>query len=312
MFQIFRPLHRYWITNITCTLFWTAITSYLAFRGIFVCLIWPLYFLGSSLLTLYRLKHTRLKFDEQYLFAQTRRETNQVPWNEILMIRQVQQMWKRKYLELATEQKRFTIPLEYLDMTQIWYWVQRYAPPEALQDDAYKRVPSYQEWLTTAQKLVNAPQEPLRAGYSLGEKIVVGLTFIVITLAYLLILALTSSSVILSFGLIILILGGWFLSSFLYWVEMTSETVASISLWQRQQIDWREIEYIEHDFGEHRFVLYGSDKRLTIPGPRMLAGKDVAAMVEMLKAQVTCREIELRHKERALFTRSRNVTIKAG
>ena len=55
--------------------------------------------------------------------------------------------------------------------------------------------------------------------------------------------------------------------------------------------------------------MVGRDKRLAVIGPQYLAGKDRAKMIEMLRAQIELRPIELRHRERALFTWSRNIAV---
>ncbi len=55
--------------------------------------------------------------------------------------------------------------------------------------------------------------------------------------------------------------------------------------------------------------MVGRDKRLAVIGPQYLAGKNRAEMLYMLRAQIELRRIELRHRERALFTWSRNVAV---
>ncbi len=90
---------------------------------------------------------------------------------------------------------------------------------------------------------------------------------------------------------------------------MTSEAVTVVDLGKRQVMRWDEVEYIEHDFSWHRFVLYGRDKRLAVVGPQSLTEKDRPKMSEMLRAQIELRHIELRHRERALFTWSHNVAV---
>lgn len=311
MYQIFHPLSRYWITKIIWIVLLTIPVIYFVFERVFICALWPVIFLGLSLMDIHLLKHTILKLDEQKFLFQRGKSNVQVLWKDVLMVRQTRQAWKRVNLELATQQEVFAVPLGYFDADQVWYWIKRYAPVDALQEDAYKRLSAYQEWSIKAQELINNTQQVLWAGYSLGTKIMIGFVFISLTgIGGMLWLTLNSIEVVLCLGPIILVLGGWAVSSIFYRIEMTSERITAINLWKRQQIMWNEVEYIEHDFGQRRFVLYGQNKRLAITSPKLLVGKDRVEMINMLQAQVEYRKIELRHKERALFTWSRNVTIR--
>lgn len=311
MYQIFHPLSRLWITRIVWSLSLTILIVYLAFEQVFICALWPVIFLGLSLRDIYLLKHTILKLDEQNFLFQRGKSTIQVLWKDILMVRQTERVRKQIYLELATQQEIFAVPLSYFDITQVWHWVKRYASIDALQEDAYKRLPAYKEWSAKVQKLVSSTQETLCAGYSLDTKILIGVVFISLGgIGTLLWLTLNSIEVILCFIPLVFVLGGWAVSSIFYRVEMNSEEVTIINLWKKHRIRWEEVKYIEHDFGQRRFVLYSQNKRLAITSPKSLAGKDRAEMIDMLQAQIEYRKIELHHKERALFTWSRNVTLK--
>lgn len=311
MYQIFHPLSRYWITKIIWIVLLVIPVIYFLFEQVFICALWPVIFLGLSLMDIRLLKHTILQLDEQKFLFQRGKTNIQVLWKDLLMVRQTKQMWKRVNLELATQQEVFAVPLGYFDADQVWYWVKHYAPVEALQEDAYKRLSAYQEWSIKAQELINNTQQALCASYSFGTRIMIGFIFISLAgIGSILWLTLNSVEVILCLGPIILGSGGWAVSSIFYRVEMTAEKITAITLWKKQQIKWNEVEYIEHDFGQRRFVFYGQGKRLAIVSPKLLVGKDQVEMLNTLQAQVEYRKIELRHKERALFTWSRNVTIK--
>lgn len=131
---------------------------------------------------------------------------------------------------------------------------------------------------------------------------------LIIMASGLLLVSLGWSEAMLCLGLPATIVGWVLLSSIFYRLEMTSEEIRVIRLGKRQRMRWDEIDYIEHDFGWHRWVAYGDDKRLAVVGIQMLRGDGQAEMMDMLSVQLERRSIETRRKERALFTWSRNVS----
>lgn len=311
MYQTFYPLSRHWITKIIGVLFWLMVLGFVASQGIFPCAVGPLVFLVWSLFDLNLLKHTVLRLDEQSLRFQRGKSVSQILWKDVLMVRQVKQPWNRRLpLELATQDQDLSVPLDFFDAAQVWYWIKRYAPVEALRDDAYRRLPAYQAWLVKAEDLISNSSEPLRVNHTLGTKFMaVSVLVLFASIGYLSWLIVNPVVASLFFGPIILFLANWAISSIFYQLEMTSEGITVTSLWKKQQMRWDEVQYIEHDFGQHRFVFYGQNKRLAITGPKYLAGRDQSEMLNMLQAQIQYRKLELLHKERALFTWSRNVSV---
>jgi hypothetical protein len=189
LFQIFRPLPRYWISKAIWFLLLGIAAGYLALRYHVLVALWPGFFAGKDLFELYRLRQMRVELDTQGLLFQMGAETYWVAWNEVVVAQQVGRI-----------------------------------------------------------------------------------------------------------------------SSIFYRLEMTSEEIQVIRLRKRQRMRWDEMDYIQHDFGWHRWVAYGDNKHLAAVGIQMLSGDDQAEMMDMLNAQIEQRSIETRRKERALFTWSRNVS----
>jgi hypothetical protein len=306
---VFRPLLRHWISRLILPAALVVWAGYLAvyhlFGGSAMVLAW-----AAVVILLNRppVWQRELRFDAQGFSARLGKETCRMLWQDILVARQFERAG-RDYLELSSEQVTKIIPLEFFDGHTIWERVRRYASPEALDGGAYKRTPAYQEWLTKTKPLLSDIREPLRAGYPTWQSFLV----VVISLAVIwlvcrvALLTLGLIGAIFCFGLLLLLIGKLITLMFLYRVEMTSEAVTVFDLWKQQVMRWDEVEYIEHSSGWDRFVMVGHDKRLAVIGPRCLAGKDRVQMSTMLRAQVEHRHIELRHRERALFTWSRNV-----
>jgi hypothetical protein len=307
LFQIFRPLPRYWISKAIWFLLLGTAAGYLALRYHVLVAIWPGFFAGKNLLELYRLRQMRVELDTQGLLVQIGAERNWIAWNEVVVAQQVGGVRNKRFLELSTQEGSLYVALEFLDASSLWQWVQRYVPPEALEVSAYKRLQAYREWVERSKRLINDIHQPLSASYSIPARLSMGLVLIIMT-SGLLLVSLDWSEAMLCLGLPAATVGWVLLSSIFYRLEMTSEAIRVIRLGKRQRMRWDEIDYIQHDFGWHRWVAYGDNKRLAVAGIQMLSGDDQAEMMDMLSVQIEQRRIETRRKERALFTWSRNVS----
>lgn len=75
------------------------------------------------------------------------------------------------------------------------------------------------------------------------------------------------------------------------------------------RIKWSEVRYIETDVEGASLVFVGDNKRLSMNGPRLWAGKDKMAMRKLMDVQVKRYGIEIRHTQKAVFRRSRNTRV---
>lgn len=308
VFQIFRPLPRYWISKMVWLLFWITIAGYLIFVGIYVLALWPAIFALMTFAGLYKVWRQEIRLDEQQLLSQLGKQQVRINWKDVIVAKLTKGLKKEQFLELSTHSETFYISLKFFEVALLWQWVQRYVSPEALETEAYKRLPVYQEWLKKVGSLINETYQPLCASYSLESKFVAGLLWVMMVSLGLMLESVGMTEAILCFGPLVLIASWYLFSSLTYRLEMTSKVITVIRLWRRQTIRWDEIEYIEHDFGWHRWVAYGRNKRLAVVGIRTLGEKDRQKIRDMLTAQVEYRNIKVHHKERALFIWSNNVS----
>jgi hypothetical protein len=308
MFQIFRPLTRYWVTKIFWFLLWVIVAGYLSLVQHTWVALWPAVFAIMSLFGLHGLWRREIILNESELSARFGKEETRIAWKDIVVAKLTTGMKNKQLLELSTQQGSFYISLESLDTSLLWQWIQRYVSPEALESNAHERLLSHQKWLEKVDRLVKHTLEPLCASYSLQAKFNMGLLLIIMTSFGLLLAGLGLIETVLCFGPLTLFAGWLLFLSITYRLEMTSEAITVIKLWRRRTMKWDEIGCIEHDFGWHRWIVLGNDKRLAVVGLQTLGGEDRPEMMDMLKAQIEHRNIKLSHKERALFVRSHNVS----
>jgi hypothetical protein len=312
MSQTFRPLLRHWIFRLGVPLALVAWAGYLAMDRLFdVAAILLMYAAVIAFANRPPIWQRDLRLDDQGLSARLGRETVRVLWSDVIAAWQVKH-GRTSFLNLSSEEVTVGIPLEFFGSRAIWEAVQRRVPLEALEAGAYRRSPEYKTHLARAQSLLKDVREPLRADYPLSGKIALLAIggFVLITVPLISEGRLENwAEVAFCLGPVLLIAVKLAALSFFYRVEMTSEAVTVFDLWKRQVMRWDEVEYIEHIYAWGRFVMVGRDRRLAVIGPPYLGGKDRVEMFEMLHAQIELRPIELRHRERALFTGSHNVAV---
>jgi hypothetical protein len=310
MSQTFRPLLRNQKGKLVVILILVALGGHFAAEQSLVALVMVIFFIGAILFYKPPLLQKELRLDGQGLSIQFEKETSRILWQDVRVARQFEHAGQ-DYLELFSEQATTIIPLEFFDRHAVWESVRRYVPPEALEDATYKQTPTYQEWWAKTKLLLTDIQEPLCVGYPIWQ------SFLMATISWIIIglicrvalMTLGWVGAISCLGLLLLLTGKMVALMVFYRVEMTSEAVTVVDLRKRYVMRWDEVEYIEHSAGWGRFIIIGRDKRLSVIGLRRLAGQDRTKMIEMLNAQIEHRHIELRHEERALYTRSRNVAV---
>ena len=307
MQQTFRPLPRYWLTKSVWLLLWLPLAGYLIFTGQYGLAWWPAIFALIALTELYKLWRQEIRLDEQQLWSRFGSEQTDIDWSEVVEATMTTAPNRDHVLALATLKQTVYLTVTFIDRASLWQAVQRYVPPAALEADAYKRLPAYQDWLQTANRLIYQTQQPLSARLSLEAQFLAGLLWLMIVSCSIPLVGNGASGTIFYLAGPIVLLSWYLLTRLTYRLEMTSEAITVIKLWRRQTIPWAEIEYLEHDFGWHRWVVYGRNKRLAVVGFRLLRKKDRQQIREMVTAQLEHRNIAVHRRERILFIRSRNV-----
>lgn len=111
------------------------------------------------------LARTWVRVDDQGLAYPSGGHIRTVPWAEVLDAELVQHaQGKQRYwlLLLGLAQVVHWVPLQGLDRDAIWQSVQERVPPAALDPDAHKLLPDYQEWLAHRAQLALPAAAPRR------------------------------------------------------------------------------------------------------------------------------------------------------
>lgn len=248
-------------------------------------------FAGISTFVQLRKHKAEITLTEETISAKLEKSSFQTFWHEILMAHRVKQRDAIDFVELATANDVFRIDLRLFDGNQIWNHIQAKVPAEALQKEAYKRLPSYQKWVEEGERLVKDTTIHLQASYSWRLKMIMFLVFIIFAFIGIFGIFILNNTELwpstwLCFGPLI-VFGLWcFLETMFTSLEMSSEKIKAINLWRRKTINWAEVQYIKYDRRKQRLLFCGQNNCVGVIKPQQWDGKDKEKMLRMLDAQV--------------------------
>jgi hypothetical protein len=210
---------------------------------------------------------------------------------------------RRRFLCLGTRDGTLVIPLRFFEENAIWDRVCESAPEEALEESALLRLPDYQDWLSTREKVLDDPGPRQIPDHWLLQ--VVGWSGVSFFL-FGVIEALKENNMLLAviqLGLVsvsLAVLAGWGIT------EIGPQQVRRYTVFGRWSIAWDEVRWIEIDLFDTVVVLGGDNRRLVIPGPSAWSpfGKKEAMAILLAQAERRC--IPLRRSLLAMFRVSRN------
>lgn len=224
----------------------------------------------------------------------------------------IQAAWKttaanQPFINLATSEQGGAIPIKFFDQEKLWQQVQQRVTPAALEKDAYKKLPLYQDYSKANAKIIGETVRPLRVKLTfmkaLGWSVVVLLLGLAVG-AYL------SGERGVSFGFLAFSLLGVYLILASGAIEMDADVITASTPLSRYQIRWDEVRSVETDIQRQGIVFVGNDKRMAMPGPMYWSGADKPAMIKLYLAQIEQRNLEVKETQKALWRLSKNVKVR--
>lgn len=294
--KIFRS-NEMWVLSIS-SLLMLVFVGYLFFRGepeLVLCL--PIVVL-ASLVGLTFTWQTRIELTHQEFYAQKGpRARLRLCWDEILMAERVHQGRKVDLLKLGTREGVYDIDLSTFDASAVWEELQKHVPPTALDDEAYKSLPAYQNWQREQERLLNTIVAPLKVKYSLGTRAVMFVALFAVVIIGLVIFnsietIFTRPASLLFWGFLVIGIGLGFIASLTIKLEMTSQQVTFTNLRKKETIDWNEVTAVEHNPRKRRLIFHTKEKNLAVIRPTVWHGHDKEEMLNMLRAQIEHRNIQ--------------------
>jgi hypothetical protein len=319
MKHVFRATWKYW---------WSEAGFVLALLPVFVA---GTYWLGvpelmycwllMALISLpgqYRLFRARLEIDEEGISVQKKQVVTNISWSEARWIKLVESSNKPKWvLEIgATDgeaEDLFRFPLDHFDYRQIWRLVEQFAPPEALESDAQRKTPGYQDWAAEAAKAIADVKSPLQVSDSWLVRI--GSWFILLlglwpfyfiffdqgwrreNNPYAAVIIASLAGVFVSgLGLLAALNSGT--------TEIDREKITRRTLLKSTQMRWDEITHIEKATSE--YAIYGHHGRLLLPTPGFWSGKAKWEAAIFFQTQVELRGIEIKPMRSLFRSRKKN------
>jgi hypothetical protein len=214
---------------------------------------------------------------------------------------------RRRYLCLGTRDGTMVIPLRFFEENEVWNHVRALAPVEALEENALLRLPDYQDWLSTRERVLDDPGPRQIPDHWLLQ--IVGWSGVSFFL-FGVIEALQENNLILAVvqlglvGISLVLLSSWGIT------EVGSQQVCRYTVFGRWSIAWDEVRWIEIDRFESVVVLGGENRRLVIPGPAAWSPFGKKETMAILLAQAELRCIPVRRSMLAVFRFSRNTRMR--
>jgi hypothetical protein len=243
-----------------------------------------------------------LSLDRLSIAGSLNGEKFQFYWSEILAA-WLYERRRRQFLCLGTRDGSMMIPLRFMDQRAIWECVCANVAPEALREDAIRRLPDFQDWVWRRDQVLQSPTPHVVTDHWLSQMVAWGsLTCFILGLVG----ALQDGQPLLagSFAL----LAGASLRLLLGWgvTEFTPETIRRHTLFGGWEMDWAQVERIEMDPLNSVMVLVSAGYQRVLPGPGLWSGSRRAALGLFL-AQVERLGIPVRRSPLALLKFSHRI-----
>ncbi|MCI0564236.1 MAG: hypothetical protein MN733_37660 [Nitrososphaera sp.] len=256
----------------------------------------------DSRLTIRNLRRTNMRLTEQGLSGYSGGVSFELAWSDVIAIRQDKQ-FGRTVLLLGLQKGMMVIPLQQMNKDDIWRAVQHLANPATLQEDAYLKLPGYQQLLSSCQELISRDNYQLQVTPPLLSKIVHWITVLVMLIFA--VKAWESSSLGGLFCFSVALLAGYaWVSSGSYQID--SQKVLFTNPFVRRQIKWEEVSRIEFDPFGNKLALLGSDKCLVLP-QWSFSQEEIFTYIQ---AQLRVRQVEVKRTMKVGLRRSKNVTVR--
>ena len=230
-----------------------------------------------------------------------------VRWDEVILASRVEEVKKQPIVYLATGKGELSLPLNHFaDGDTLWQLVQTRVAPEALEEDAYKRLPGYGEWEAESRQLVSGVVRPLTVKPT--QAIVVGWVCVAFFVGCAFFSWRAGQGEVAPLFLLFVGLGGYLILT-AGTIKMDSDTITYITILARYQMRWSEVERIETDMSGSSVVFFGNNKQLAMYGLGYWSGVDREQMLRVMTAQTELRQIKTEQTQKAMYRRSKNTKL---
>ncbi len=103
-----------------------------------------------------------LRVDDWAISGRIQRRTFRVPWAYVLAAWIVDAGNQGRTLYLGTAEEVLALSLRFLEERDLWPAVQSHLSPEAMEEDAYRRLPAYREAQERYRQYTSGMEQPLR------------------------------------------------------------------------------------------------------------------------------------------------------
>lgn len=211
------------------------------------------------------LTRSRLEIDSQGLRGRLEGASFDISWYDVLALRLIAHEKQRQYLSLGLADRGIVLSLNTLDVDAVMRAVMEVVPENALESDAFSRLAWVRDQQQEHAALLAGVNGPTRIRIKTSMAVIGWIGMAIFLFAF---LWWNEEGV----ALRLLFLGFALGSAFLIYagyatVEILPESVRLIMpIWPTFAVHWDELERAETDHNGGQIVLYGSGKRMTMPG----------------------------------------------
>lgn len=212
-----------------------------------------------------------------------------IRWEDVKTIWQPEASSVHQSITFSTTQGIQEIYIRHFDRKGIWNAVRGYVKPEAFESITYRTLPEYRRVSTNLTNLFSLIEFPLRS--NLYPARVIGLfglvlftLFFIIGLKYLPCMAPLFGLFVLLSMLAVIGIGT---------IEIDPTGITHHAWFGKYGMEWDEIQWIEQDPTGGWMVLYGENKRLSIPGPPTWPGKQKEILYLFFQHKIWEHEIKM-------------------
>lgn len=227
-------------------------------------------------------------------------------WSEVLAA-WTYEARRRRFLCLGTREHTHVLPLRFLNEAAIMEQVRCWAPPAALEENAMKRLPEFQQWDTLrSQMLADMPPTVVADHWLLQAGGWAGLTFFLFLAN-----SAVQSAQLAQAGLsaFLAALCGLALVRWGY-TDWDARRVERYTLLGRWRMAWEDVRRIEVDPFDMTLVLIGDDRQLAMTGPLLWLAANRKSALALMLAQAEKRGIPLQRTPLAVLKGSHGTRVR--
>lgn len=310
MQQVFKPTLNCWFTKAGQPLIFAAATlvsiQYIDAYGLYIFFA---LFVFDAAKNIWRLSRCRLVVDDEKIEGHFVSSSFNIRWRDVIAA-SFDAEAKESWLSLGTAHKDvFTVPLQLFDAPEVWKQVQSHVSQQALEPDAYKRLPGYEESILEEKKAIKELRPAIVVKDGLFLKLIGWVCLVMFGACAFFSWRAGKELWLPILFLVFAALGAYILLS-IGQLELSSKTIVRRSPLSHHEIGWHEVRRIEMGKQGDAIIFSNEEKRLVAMGTAYWSKENTAEAIRFIGVQAAERKIEFITTASAAYKLSKNTKVK--